>query len=98
MSRLVLDNVRDPVDIFEDYSHHTKLYQYDYKKCNDFVDNSNRLRETYDQQKEYMEKNKKLLEKLMEGQEEPQEVGAIGYVPNFMEESKWFEWAGVSFG
>ena len=34
---------------------------------------------------------KKLLEKLTDGGEEPVEVGAIGYVPNFMEEAKWFE-------
>lgn len=25
-------------------------------------------------------------------------MGAIGYVPNFMEEARWFEWAGVGFG
>lgn len=89
--------MKDPLDIFEDYSHHTKLYKFDYKQKNDFVDFYNRIRETYDEQKDYAEKHKKLLDKLMDGQEEPQEVGAIGYVPNFMEEARWFEWAGVGF-
>eukprot|EP00825_Cyclidium_porcatum_P039634 TRINITY_DN4852_c0_g1_i1.p1 TRINITY_DN4852_c0_g1~~TRINITY_DN4852_c0_g1_i1.p1 ORF type:complete len:497 (+),score=131.93 TRINITY_DN4852_c0_g1_i1:147-1637(+) len=96
MSQLLLNNVKDPLDLFEDYSHHTKLYKYDYKKSNDFVDNVQRLREAPEQQKEYLEKNKKLLDKITEG-EEQQEVGPIGYVPNFMEESRWFEWAGVGF-
>jgi hypothetical protein len=33
-----------------------------------------------------------------EGEEQLQEPGPCGYVPNFMEEAKWFEWAGVYFG
>lgn len=34
----------------------------------------------------------------MDGGEEPAEVGAIGYVPNTVEELKMFEQAGVGFG
>ena len=30
--------------------------------------------------------------------EEPLDAGPCGYVPNMLEESKWFEWAGVGFG
>ena len=31
-------------------------------------------------------------------EDEPAEAGALGFMPNFLEEAKWFELAGVSFG
>ncbi|EGR31624.1 radial spoke head protein, putative [Ichthyophthirius multifiliis] len=38
-------------------------------------------------------------QQILEGEEDNlAPIGPIGYVPNFMEESKWFEWAGVGFG
>jgi hypothetical protein len=30
--------------------------------------------------------------------EEQQEIGVIGYVPNFIDESKLFQYAGIYFG
>lgn len=40
-----------------------------------------------------------LYQKLNLGtEEEPQEPGQCGYVPNLLEEMKKFEWAGISFG
>ena len=40
-----------------------------------------------------------ILKKINAGtEEEPSEAGPIGYMPNFIEESKWFEQAGVYFG
>lgn len=47
---------------------------------------------------EILTKSAKLLEKLTVDGDEQAEVPAIGFVPNFMEESRWFEWAGVGFG
>lgn len=38
------------------------------------------------------------MAKLDDGAEEPQPVETVGYVPNFMEEAKWFEKAGTGFG
>lgn len=56
--------------------------------------------------KQYVDSTKKLLavclllkQKPNAGtEEEPQEPGPTGYVPNLMEQAKWFEKAGVGFG
>ena len=52
LTKLLLDNPKNVYDVFEDYATQIKLFKYDFKKHDDFVDNTQRLRETYDQQKQ----------------------------------------------
>jgi len=48
---------------------------------------------------EYAKKFRGLLNKPNVGtEEEPQEPGPCGYLPNLMDEAKMFEKAGVGFG
>lgn len=99
LTKLALDDPHNSYDVLEDYSQYIKQNGYDFKKHNDFQDNTERLREKYSAVNEIFKANKKLLDPLMEGEEDNlAPVGAIGYVPNFMEEAKWFEWSGVGFG
>eukprot|EP00828_Plagiopyla_frontata_P048684 TRINITY_DN9415_c0_g1_i2.p1 TRINITY_DN9415_c0_g1~~TRINITY_DN9415_c0_g1_i2.p1 ORF type:complete len:232 (-),score=38.98 TRINITY_DN9415_c0_g1_i2:685-1380(-) len=59
----------------------------------------NRMRETYPELENHHKMCSKLYDKINAGtEEEPSEAGPIGYMPNFIEESKWFEQAGVYFG
>ena len=47
LTKLVLDEPKNAYDVLEDYSHHVKLCKYDYKKHDDFIDNTNRICESY---------------------------------------------------
>ncbi|KAL4480348.1 hypothetical protein ABPG74_020864 [Tetrahymena malaccensis] len=99
LTKLLLDDPHNAYYLFEDESLNIKQSKYDFRKHNEFQDNAERLREKYEAVSESFKANKKLLDPLMEGEEDNlAPVGAIGYVPNFMEEAKWFEWAGVGFG
>lgn len=98
LTKLLLDNPKNVYDVFEDYATQIKLFKYDFKKHDDFVDNTQRLRETYDQQKQLNQLQIKKLQKLNDGAEEPQDVPSVNYVPNLLEEAKQFEWAGIGFG
>ncbi|KRX05140.1 hypothetical protein PPERSA_06774 [Pseudocohnilembus persalinus] len=98
VSKYLLDNPDNCYDILEDYSLNVKQSNYDFKNHDQTEDNSQRIRENNGELKEYVEKTNKFLEKLNDGGEEPQPVETVGYVPNFMEEAKWFEKAGVGFG
>lgn len=57
-----MDNPKHSYDLLEDYSHHIKLYNYDFKQHDDFVDTTNRLREPFEAVKDIFGKQKKLLE------------------------------------
>lgn len=49
--------------------------------------------------KAYIEKTKLVISRPNVGtEEEPQEPGPAGYVPNILEEARWFETVGVGFG
>lgn len=58
-----------------------------------------RLRENFSDVKDYVGAYKQLVLKQQAAEgEEVQESGPTGYVPNFLEESKLFQYAGVYFG
>lgn len=108
-TKILLEKPKNAFDFFEDYSFDIKSNGYDYKKAQD---NLKKKRDNYEEIKEFSQKSRTLLDvniffnlfsplnqKINVGtEEEPQEPGPCGYVPNFMEESKWFEWAGIYFG
>jgi len=62
LTKVLLDDPKNAYDVFEDYSHSVKLTKYDFKKHDEFQDNSARLREKYADVKEVFQANKKLLD------------------------------------
>lgn len=90
LKEMILNNDQDGYHLFEHYSHNVK---------NNVQSNPQfRLEETALLQ-EYVNKAKQLLNKPNVGtEEEPQEPGPCGYLPNLMEEARLFEKAGVGFG
>lgn len=113
LGKMLLENTDKGFDLFEEFSHDVKFSQFDYKKDTNF-DHKARMRETYTDVKDWADKASVNLEvfslshslclnlslqKLNVGtEEEPQEPGQCGYVPNLLEEMKKFEWAGIYFG
>lgn len=90
LKEIVLNNDQDGYQLFEYYSQHVKNNEQSHSQF--------RLEETPLLQ-EYITKGRALLNKINVGtEEEPQEPGPCGYLPNLMEEAKIFEKAGVGFG
>lgn len=87
---MLINNDRNSYQLFEYYSHKVKAKQQPLSQFR---------QEEYELLKEYVEKAKSLLNKPNTGtEEEPAESGPTGYVPNLLEEAKWFERCGVGFG
>jgi len=98
LAKMLLENPDNAYDVLEEFSHDVKFSGQNYKKDINF-DHKQRTRETYPEIKEWADKASVNLEKLNVGtEEEPQEPGQCGYVPNLVEEMKRFEWAGIYFG
>ena len=62
LTKQLLDDPQNAYDVFEDYSQNVKMSKYDFKKHNDFQDNTERLREKYTDVSESFKANKKLLD------------------------------------
>lgn len=90
LRQIVLNNDRNSFQLFEYYSQKVKNHE---ETAHHFRN------EEYDQLQQYVAKAKLILDKPNTGtEEEPAEPGPTGYVPNLMDEAKWFEKCGVGFG
>ena len=87
---MILNNDREGYHLFEHYSHNVK---HQIQPPQQFRQQEPAELNTY------AAKARALLNKPNVGsEEEPQEPGPCGYLPNLMEEAKLFEKAGVGFG
>ncbi|CAK61427.1 unnamed protein product (macronuclear) [Paramecium tetraurelia] len=97
-SKILLDNPnilinieqQNAVELFEDYSIQVKSNGYKFEKYNEFY-----------RSKVYKDSNRQqttltIVNKINLGtDEEPQETNSTGYLPNLIEESYLYEWAGI---
>jgi len=95
LGKILLSNPKNAYDAFENLSHEVKDSGYNYKDHAAF-EPLPKMRENYQEIAGWAENAFKLLNKMTN--EEGEDLGPCGYVPNLIEEMRKFEWAGVHFG
>ena len=90
LKQIILNNDQNGYHLFEHYSQNVK---------NGIQPTHHFRNQEVESLGEYAKKFRGLLNKPNVGtEEEPQEPGPCGYLPNLMDEAKLFEKAGVGFG